>query len=68
MIYTKARLVWRSYLTRKDRYHTTDGYFMSYYRKKPYRKQANINLRRYKGDVGQNGWYKKKEQVMWNVI
>jgi hypothetical protein len=68
MIYTKAKLVWREYKTRKDRYHTTNGNFMSYYRKKSYRKDANIRIRRHKGDVGQNGWYKRKEEVMWKVV
>lgn len=68
MVYIKAKKVWNSYLTRKDYYHTSSGYFMSYYRKKDWRKIANVAIRRYKGDVGQNGWYKRKEEVMYNVV
>lgn len=41
---------------------------MSYYSKKYYRKEANIKLRRYKGDVGQYGWYKRFHEVSWNVV
>lgn len=66
--YNKGILVWRDYKTRKDYYHTTKGHFMSYYRKKYYRKDANIKLRRFKGEVGQHGWYKRFCEVMWNVV
>lgn len=41
---------------------------MSYYRKKGIRHDANIKLRRYKGLVGNNGWYKKFYDVQWTVL
>lgn len=64
----KARVIHRRYKTRKDFYHTSKGFFMSYYPKKYWRKQANLSLRRYEGDVGDNSWYKKFHEVMWIVV
>lgn len=66
--YNKGINVWRSDETRKDYYHTSSGHFMSYYPKKKYRKTANIKLRRWKGDIGQNSWYKRFAEVMWAVV
>lgn len=64
----KSIKVWGRYKTRKDFHHTSKGFFMSYYHKKDYRHFANIKLRRHKGEVGQNGWYKRFTEVMWYAV
>lgn len=76
MYHGKAKIVHRQYKTRKDKYHTTGGFFMSYYAKKPSRKSAESKLRsilrqmKHTGneDLPQNGDYKKMAEVQWEVV
>jgi len=67
-IYNKGIKHWNTYECRKDYYHTRNGYFLAHYRKKKIRKVANQSLRRYKGEVGNNGWYKRFYDVQWTVV
>jgi hypothetical protein len=66
--YNKSIKHWRTYETRKDWYHTRQGKLLSFYRKKKIRHQANIKLRRYKGEVANNSWYKRFSEVAWIIL
>ena len=75
MVHEKARLIYGRYYPRKDRRVKELGirYKMWFYYSngselKYYRKQANRKLRRYKGEVGDHGWYKRFEEVWYNVF
>lgn len=72
MVYEKQKKLYGKYYTRKDKRVSTLGmrYKMWFHYRsksllKPIRKDANIKLRRYKGDVSNHGWYKKYHDVMW---
>jgi hypothetical protein len=56
------------YLTRKDWHHEQDGYFLSWYRKKPWREVANRQVRRFKGEMQNNSGYKKIFDVQWKAV
>jgi len=64
----KAKKVYSRYMTRKDFYHTSYGAFMSYYRKKYYRKVANAKLRKYKSELSNGSMYRKIAEVQWQVV
>lgn len=75
MVYKKENKIYGKYYTRKDRrMHTSClryKMWFHYYRRsrlKPIRKDANRQLRRYNGDVANNGWYKKYYDVMWEAF
>ncbi|MDP3988688.1 MAG: hypothetical protein Q8P93_00410 [bacterium] len=57
-----------THLTRKDYSHQRMEYFMSWYSKKFWRKEANRNLRRHKGDLADGAHYKKVMNVRNMVI
>lgn len=74
MVYNKARTLYGKHYPRKDR--RVDDLGLKYkawfhygngYNAKPFRKQANQALRRYKGDVGDHGWYKRFYEV-WYLV
>ena len=76
MNYNKAKYKY-GYFTRKCRksdrmvtgVHKYHAYFHFNRRSimKPERKQGNLALRRYKGEVSDFGWYKKVYDVLWNA-
>lgn len=74
MVYEKAKSRYGKCYTRKDyrvnelglKYKTWFHYGNGY-NAKPFRKQANQALRRYKGDVNDHGWYKKFHEV-WYLV
>ena len=75
MVYTKAQKLYSRYYPRKDRRVSELGiryktwfHYGNGHNAKPYRKLASQKLRRYKGDVTDNGWYKKFEDVWYNVF
>ena len=80
MVSNKAKIRYGKHYPRKDRradyvgmkykmfFHYSSGSSKSGSRAKYYRKQANQKLRRYKGDVGDHGWYKRFEEVWYNVF
>lgn len=80
MVYEKAKVRYKKFYPRKDRrvadlgmkykmwFHYSSGSSKSGSRAKYYRKQANQKLRRYKGDVGDHGWYKRFEEVWYLVF
>lgn len=75
MIYTKAKKLYGKYYPRKDRRVDELGmkykmwfYYTNNRRAKYERKRANQKLRRYKGDVSDHGWYKRFDEVWWNVF
>jgi len=74
MVYEKAKVHYNKYYPRKDRrvdllgmrykmyFHYTNNRLLKYYRR-----HANRKLRRHQGDVGDHGWYKRFEEVWYNV-
>ncbi len=80
MVSNKAKKLYGKYYPRKDKrvddlgmrykmwFHYSSGSSKSGSRTKYYRKQANQKLRRYKGDVGDHSWYKRFEEVWYNVF
>lgn len=75
MNYNKAKYKYGKFYTRKCRKsdrivggelgYAADFHFRSRSILKDIRKVANQNLRRYKGEVGDYGWYKKFYDVWW---
>lgn len=75
MVYEKSKKLYGKCYTRKDRRVSKLGmrykmwfHYGNGYNAKPFRKQANQKLRRYKGDVGDHGWYKRFEEVWYLVF
>lgn len=75
MVYEKAKTEYGRHYPRKDRRvadwgitYKTWFHYDNGYNAKIFRKIANRKLRRYKGDVSNNGWYKKFEDVWWNLF
>jgi hypothetical protein len=74
MILTKARVKYQgwgthpaSYFCRKDWHHVSYEHYWSWYPKKPWRKVANNEVRRYKHKIPSGGWYKKIFDLKWTI-
>lgn len=75
MVYKKAQKLYGKCYPRKDYRASELGlkykmwfHYSNGHNAKKYRKRANQKLRRYKGDVGNNGWYKRFEEVWYLVF